>query len=139
MTTDLKSLLEKAIPLRCRLILASEDLLDTWGSRTNDGRRITVEWGDPSPEGWYVPAFTVHQGQAFDADGVTEAVAIALQTSRHSLVRAVPDGVACRCGQYDDSDHGIEASELWRAHLIEAATSAVRDYADGLSDEGGAA
>ena len=44
--------------------------------------------------------------------------------NEHALVRAAPRGVACLCGQYDDSDHGIEASLLWRSHLIES----VRDH-----------
>jgi hypothetical protein len=47
-------------PAHTRLILASEDLLDTWGTRTDRGERITVEWGDEQPEGWYEPVFTQH-------------------------------------------------------------------------------
>ena len=48
------------VPANCRLILASDNLLDNWGTRTERGERITVEWGEPSPEGWYEPQFTVH-------------------------------------------------------------------------------
>jgi hypothetical protein len=48
------------MPAGTRLILASEDLLATWGTRTEDGARITAEWGEPTAEGWYEPTFTVH-------------------------------------------------------------------------------
>jgi len=60
-----------------------------------------------------------------ELEDVAERVAIALQTSRHKLIRAAPEGVACICAQYDDSDHGVEAAELWRDHLIAAARAAV--------------
>lgn len=48
-----------APPANTRLILASENLLDTWGSRTEDGYAIRVEWGQPDHNGWYTPTFTV--------------------------------------------------------------------------------
>lgn len=41
-----------------RFILASENLFDLWGTRADDGRRITAEWGDPRPDGTYEPIFT---------------------------------------------------------------------------------
>lgn len=43
---------------RTRLILVSEDILESWVTRTEDGRRITAEWGEQKPEGWYEPTFT---------------------------------------------------------------------------------
>jgi hypothetical protein len=46
------------LPLHTRLILASKDLLETWGARTKEGWKITAEWGDMKPEGWYEPTFT---------------------------------------------------------------------------------
>lgn len=48
-----------APPAGTRLILASENLLDTWGTRTEDGYAIRVEWGEPDKNGWYTPTFTV--------------------------------------------------------------------------------
>jgi hypothetical protein len=48
------------VPPHTRLILASDNLLDQWGTRTERGERITVEWGEEQPEGWYEPVFTVH-------------------------------------------------------------------------------
>lgn len=48
-------------PPGSRLILASENLLEYWGTRTEDGSRITVEWGEPDENGWYAPVFTKHQ------------------------------------------------------------------------------
>jgi hypothetical protein len=42
-----------------RLILASEDLLDHWGTRTETGAKISAEWGEQSAEGWYTPRLTV--------------------------------------------------------------------------------
>lgn len=50
---------------------------------------------------------------------------LGLSTSTHRLVRAAPEGVACVCAQYDESDHGVEAAELWRDHLTAAARAAV--------------
>ena len=46
-------------PPGTRLILASENLLEQFGARTEDGRKITAEWGDPNTDGWYSPTFTV--------------------------------------------------------------------------------
>jgi len=46
-------------PPGTRLILASENLLEQFGTRTEDGRKITAEWGDPNTDGWYSPTFTV--------------------------------------------------------------------------------
>jgi secreted protein with Ig-like and vWFA domain len=45
-------------PPGTRLILASEDLFTMFGTRTEDGRKITAEWGDPTSDGWYTPIFT---------------------------------------------------------------------------------
>ncbi len=50
-----------APPPGTRLILAHENLLDEWGTRTEDGRRITVEWGEPDEHGWYTPTFRKHE------------------------------------------------------------------------------
>lgn len=50
----------KKLPLGTRLILAQDDILAQWGARTLDGYRITAEWGEQKPEGWYEPTFTVH-------------------------------------------------------------------------------
>lgn len=47
-------------PHGTRLVVVSENLLEHFGTRTEDGRRLTAEWGEPSPEGWYTPTFTAH-------------------------------------------------------------------------------
>jgi hypothetical protein len=47
------------LPPGTRLILASENLLDTWGARTDQGYAIRVEWGEPNKNGWYTPTFTI--------------------------------------------------------------------------------
>jgi hypothetical protein len=69
-------------PPGTRLILASENLFEQFGTRTDDGRKITAEWGEPTTEGWYSPTFTVTD------DGyllVSEAeLATALDEHRHS-------------------------------------------------------
>jgi hypothetical protein len=46
-------------PKGTRLILATENLLDMWGTRTEDGYRITAEWGLPDKNGWYTPVFRI--------------------------------------------------------------------------------
>ncbi len=43
-----------------RLVRCSINLLDTWGTRTERGERISVEWGEPDRDGIYEPVFTVH-------------------------------------------------------------------------------
>lgn len=48
-----------APPAGTRLILASENFLDEWGARTNDGYALRVDWGKPDKNGWYTPTFTV--------------------------------------------------------------------------------
>jgi hypothetical protein len=48
-----------APPEGTRLILASENLLDTWGRRTHDGYALRVDWGEPNEHGWYTPTFTI--------------------------------------------------------------------------------
>ena len=45
-------------PAGTRLILASENILEQFGTRTDNGWAITAEWGEPRPEGWYEPVFT---------------------------------------------------------------------------------
>ena len=46
-------------PKGTRLILASENLLDAWGTRTENGYAIRVQWGTPDQNGWYTPKFTI--------------------------------------------------------------------------------
>jgi hypothetical protein len=48
-------------PEGCRLILASEDLFELLGTRSEDGRRLSYEWGEPDEHGWYTPIVTSHQ------------------------------------------------------------------------------
>ncbi len=45
-------------PPGTRLVLATEILMDALASFTEDGRRITFEWGEPDEHGWYAPTFT---------------------------------------------------------------------------------
>jgi len=46
-----------------RLVRCSIDLLATWGTRTEQGEEITVEWGEPDADGIYEPVFTIHRIQ----------------------------------------------------------------------------
>lgn len=46
-------------PKGTRLILATEDVLDSWGARTEDGYKISAEWGEPDENGWYTPTFRI--------------------------------------------------------------------------------
>ena len=45
-------------PAGTRLVLASESLLDQWGTRSDDGRKLSAEWGEQHDGGWYEPVFT---------------------------------------------------------------------------------
>lgn len=55
------------LPPNTRLILVSDSLVDLWATRTERGERISVEWGEPRPEGWYEPVFTVHSDDVLPA------------------------------------------------------------------------
>ena len=72
-------------PPGTRLILASENLLDSWGTRTDDGALITAEWGEPYPEGWYEPTFTIMDDDWLD-DIRAEAAAQERERLRRRLV-----------------------------------------------------
>jgi hypothetical protein len=50
----------RTLPPHTRLVLAGETILDDWGTRTEDGDLLTVEWGEQQPGGWYEPTFTRH-------------------------------------------------------------------------------
>ena len=45
---------------RWRLVRVQPDVLAEWGTRTEDGDRLTVEWGEPDDDGIYDPTFTRH-------------------------------------------------------------------------------
>jgi hypothetical protein len=55
-------------PQGTRLILASEDLLELFGTRAENGDRLSFEWGEPRPEGWYEPLITRHSDDNLVAD-----------------------------------------------------------------------
>jgi len=87
-----------AIPPRTRLILAAESLLDDFGTRTEDGHKLTAEWGEPSPEGWYSPTFHIHD------DGMEvrpKASAIAAATAEFEFV-----ALAARYRAEHEATHG---------------------------------
>lgn len=85
-------------PPHTRLILASEDLLEQFGARTESGLRITAGWGEQRPEGWYEPIFrtTEDEGAQDMRDGA------ALRRLREALpdVPSYPDNYVVRV--YDD-------------------------------------
>lgn len=43
-----------------RPVLMSVELMEQFASRTAAGDRVSVEWGEPGPDGFYEPRFTVH-------------------------------------------------------------------------------
>lgn len=45
-------------PPGTRLVLVSEDALELFGTRTEDGDRLSFEWGEPDENGWYSPIVT---------------------------------------------------------------------------------
>lgn len=69
------------IPPGTRLILAAENLLDFFAPRSEDGRKITAEWGDQTPEGWYVPQFKVTDDGKVLVDRVEQDAALDAQAS----------------------------------------------------------
>jgi hypothetical protein len=69
-------------PEGTRLILAATDLITTFGTRTDDGRVLIAEWGEPDASGCYTPTFTA-SGPAV----ITE------QAATIATLRAVLDGL----------------------------------------------
>lgn len=51
-----------------RLVLVSDDILEQLGTRNEQGYRMTAEWGEQRPEGWYEPVITVHHDQPLPLD-----------------------------------------------------------------------
>lgn len=79
-------------PDDCRLILANVELLDTLGTRAEDGRRLSYEWGEPAPEGWYVPTVTAtDDGAVFFGSRVDLEARVAEALLRIHLVGYHPD------------------------------------------------
>lgn len=62
------------LPIGTRLILASENLLDQFGTRTERGEKITAEWGERTPQGWYEPVFTVHYDDTLAGNPIRAAL-----------------------------------------------------------------
>lgn len=91
----------RELPPHTRLILASEDLLERFGTRTEDGYRITAEWGEQKPEGWYEPTFTVHHDDRLaldENDRLREAL-------RGLALYEDSDGASCWCNANPDQVH----------------------------------
>ena len=78
------------LPPHTRLILAHESFLDDFAARTDDGRKVTAEWGEQSHEGWYAPIFHAEYDnmrlidRAY-AEGLEDAIKTTLQ---HPSIRA---------------------------------------------------
>lgn len=62
---------------RWRLVLVQPDVLAQWGTRTEDGDRLTVEWGEPDDDGIYDPTFTRHGDDNLRTAALDEARAAA--------------------------------------------------------------
>jgi hypothetical protein len=43
-----------------RPVLMSKVLMDTMALRTNEGYRLTWDWGEPDEDGFYIPVVTTH-------------------------------------------------------------------------------
>ena len=53
----------KPIPEGTRAVLFSEGLMERMFTRTEDGRRLTIEWGEPDADGFYTPRFTASEDE----------------------------------------------------------------------------
>lgn len=90
-----------------RLILASIELLDMLGTRTERGERITAEWGEPTPECWYEPTFTVHTDDSLGAalsaaeDREKELRAALTDAATHIISIGLPPGAETWRPEYD--------------------------------------
>lgn len=101
-------------PPGTRLILASEDILTSFGTRTEDGYRITAEWGEQRPEGWYEPTFTVHHDEPFPAAPSREDGLERLATLGH---KPTGDGDVCLHRWRNRTTRAVHCAFLagWRA------------------------
>lgn len=76
----LRKLLWDATPKGVRPIFISIELLESLGTRTEDGDKITAEWGEPDKNGFYTPVFTRHADEA--RRNHAEALAAVVEAAR---------------------------------------------------------
>jgi len=75
-------------PPGLRLVLMADDLLEQMGTRTEDGARLSFEWGEPDSNGWYTPVITRHD---FEPDVNGEILFLTSNSRIHdALVRCYP-------------------------------------------------
>jgi hypothetical protein len=60
----------QTIPEGTRAVLFSEELAAELFTRDADGRRLTVEWGEPDTDGFYTPTVTASEDDWFRAAGL---------------------------------------------------------------------
>jgi hypothetical protein len=103
-------------PPHTRLILASEDILEHWGTRTEDGRRIIVQWGEQKPEGWYEPIFRT-EDDGFVRDAAVGRAAMAWGAAERHLASMSDDDDEA---WHDAMDMGVDALNNLRAAIAAA-------------------
>jgi hypothetical protein len=101
-----------------RLIRASSDLLDDFGTRTASGKLLTAEWGEPighcpdSDEYIYGPTFTEHDDGKWLTDDETNATDAAMNYG---------DGVAAERARIRSFAKGLrEADEAIVVAVLDA-------------------
>jgi hypothetical protein len=87
-----------------RKVLMTPEFMERFFSRTEDGRRVSIDWGEPDDEGCYVPTLT-----ATEDDFYRQA---AVGAELDALVAALPEGRVTL--QHGDDSEDVEGS-LWYA------------------------
>lgn len=136
------------------LILATRDVLDTFGTRTMDGRLMTMDLGEPDEHGWYAPTFTAHDDGFPQAarDGLALAALREALPEHGYLTLRYGSGVGYRGdvplwearvalpGRYEDCDHDerhfIHGPNFTGADITPAAAAdAAREALEGEGDD----
>lgn len=98
--------MKRWLPEGTRLVLASEEFLEQLGTRTERGDKITAEWGEQQPKGWYEPIFTVHEDD--------NLVTAALERLR-ARVEGLPHTAPFREGRFQRGEFMVTRAAVYAA------------------------
>ena len=105
---------------RYRLIRAVPEVLEQWGTRTERGERITVEWGEPDAEGIYEPVFTAHTDDRLEPELTEERLAAVLPHALSSLTEGSDYDMAPEPSDEPGSPYVLQLAHAILAALKEA-------------------
>jgi hypothetical protein len=117
MTQKEQARAQGAVPEGRRLILAAEDILEYFGTRTERGEKLTAEWGEPDEHGWYTPTFTVHYDDVPAQSEDRAEPGLRADSLRAALEPRKRDWIDCEANAAHNVSYDLIARLLARAAL----------------------